>query len=96
MNARALQRLMLDELGYANSLGLDESPEWESGRPIPDINSAYVVRGSRVLYFATLDHPDPDRLLDLYRSVWTESQVPLLLRDLAHRHSRLQLLCPAS
>lgn len=69
---------MFDELGYANSLGLDESPEWESGRPIPDINSAYVVRGSRVLYFATLDHPDPDRLLDLYRSVWTESQVPLL------------------
>lgn len=75
-----LKAVLLEELDYADTPGLNTTNLWPNGRPIPSVENAYFIQDVPVVYFSHLDDPEPDldRLWKLYRNVWSQSKVPLL------------------
>src|SRR6266516_4469592 len=73
-----LKEILLEELDYTEASGLKSTNLWHNDRPIRHIESAYFVQDVPVVYFSQLSDTNPDRLWELYRSVWSQSKVPLL------------------
>lgn len=80
MNTLLLKSALLEELQYAKSPELKDSDLWHNNRPIPYVESAYFVQGVPVVYFSRIENPtqDANDIWRLYRSVWSQSKVPLL------------------
>lgn len=73
-----LKEILLEELDYAEVSGFKSTDLWPNGRAIPFVESAFFVQDVPVAYFSQLSEANPDRLWELYRSVWSQSKVPLL------------------
>ncbi len=75
-----LKQIVLEELDYTEASGLKSSNLWPNGRPILYVEDAYFIQDVPVVYFSRFDdpNPDPDDIWRLYRSVWSQSKVPLL------------------
>ncbi len=75
-----LKETLLKELKYADSPDLRDTDLWSNGRPIPHVETAYFVQGVPVIYFSRIENPaqNANDIWKLYRSVWSQSKVPLL------------------
>ena len=73
-----LKAVLLEELDYADTPGLNTTHLWPNGRPIRYVENAYFIQDVPVVYFSQLNDADPHRIWELYRSVWSQSKVPLL------------------
>ncbi len=79
MSSSELKVALLEELEFAKASGLKSSNLWANGRPIRYVEDAYFVQDVPVVYFSRLDpNSDPETIWELYRSVWSQSKVPLL------------------
>ena len=86
MIVRDLERILLEELHYSESPGLQQGTEiqWSSGRPIPQVTAALFVENLPVAYFSRLSELDPDKIMKLHKAVWSQSKAPLLFVILPH------------
>lgn len=78
MNAIELQNTLLEELEYANAPGFKAAVSWQNDRPIDGITSVYCIQDVPIAYFSQLEEFASNKLLQLYRSVWSQSKAPLL------------------
>jgi len=73
-----LKEILLQELDYTKTSGLESSITWTSERPIEHIESAYMVNNIPIVYISSLRDADQDRIWRLHRAVWSQSRAPLL------------------
>ncbi len=80
MDTLLLKEALLKELKYAESPDLKYADLWHNDRPIPSVENAYFVQGVPVVYFSRIEDSahSADDIWRLYRSVWSQSKVPLL------------------
>jgi hypothetical protein len=78
MNEFDLKAILLEELDFAGTPGLDAGDLWPNGRPIPYVENAYFIQDVPVVYFSQLNDADPNSLWELHRRVWNQSKIPLL------------------
>lgn len=79
-----LQQVLLEELNFEESANLIKSPTWSGIREIPNIDAVYRIGNKRIVYFSSMAALDYDKLLETYKAIWNESEVPLLYLSLPH------------
>lgn len=86
MIVQDLEKILLEELRYAESPGLLRKTEklWPSNRAIPHVNAALFAENVPVAYFSRFSELDPDRIRQLHKNVWSQSKAPLLFVTLPH------------
>ena len=86
MIAQDLERILLEELHYAESPGFlcDTDIPWPSNRAIPHVNAALLAENIPVAYFSRFSQLDPDKIKQLHKDVWSQSKAPLLFVTLPH------------
>ena len=81
-----LEQILLEELGYAGSSRLVRGRDipWPNVRAIPNVDAAFLLDNTPVVYFSRFSELDPARIQQLHKSVWSQSKAPLLFAILPH------------
>ena len=81
-----LEKVLLAELGFAGreELKSGDGIPWPTRLAIPDVDSAFFLNKTPIVYFSRLSEVDEDRITQLHRNVWSQSKAPLLFVTLPH------------